>query len=110
METSFIWIELEAKPTLTRRVIQTNTDIRMRIVSSSGNESLPLSADQFVPLFQILRRSSIEVSEQQIWITAVRPKTVEEHYQRIDPARIRVHVINFNAVVTCCLPTLELLW
>src|SRR6266498_599041 len=108
-KTSFIGIKFEAEPRLAGRVVQAYSDIRMRVVSSSGYDSLSFSGDQFVPFSETLIRSPVEVREQEIGITAIRPESIKEHHEWIDPSRVRVNIIDFDAFITCRFRTLELL-
>src|SRR6267378_260114 len=80
----------------------------MRVVSRSSYE-LALLLDLIVPQPEVFGGSFVKVREQQIRITAIGPKAVEEHHQRIDMARVRVNIVNLDALVATRAPALELL-
>src|SRR6185437_14091199 len=81
----------------------------MRVVSGSGDNSLPSLLDLLVPELETLVGPFIKSCEQEIGITTVRPESIEEHYDGVDPARVGVDVVHLNALITTRSPTVELL-
>src|ERR1700694_6005778 len=53
-ETSFVWIEFDAEPLLTRGIVHTDADIRMSVVACSGDQPAFAVADCPVPAPQVL--------------------------------------------------------
>src|SRR5713101_7678227 len=65
-------------------------------------------SDRLVPATQILSGTSKKVCEHQIRITAIRPKAVEEAYQRIVSSCVREQIVYFDAIDRSRLPVLRL--
>src|SRR6266446_9799412 len=64
--------------------------------------------DCLVPATQILGGTSEKVCEHQIRITAIRPKAVEETYQRIVSSCVREQIVYFDAIDRSRVPVLRL--
>src|SRR5712692_11591265 len=65
-------------------------------------------SDRLVPATQILSGTSEKVCKHQNGITAIRPKAVEETYQRIVSSCVREQIVYFDAIDRSRLPVLRL--
>src|SRR5713226_1478697 len=97
-KASFVGIQLDTEPLLASSIVQTQSDVRMRVVA--GNHRQPASAREgsFVPLFKVFGGPREKVCEYQIGVAAIRPEPVEESYERICVAGVGEQIVNFHAI------------
>src|SRR5437868_6880265 len=108
LKAALVSIEFDLQDGLAREFLQTQTDVRVRVVGSDGDDAATCVRRQFVPALQVFSRRFVEARPEQLRVATIRPEAVEEEREAIDLFRIRVQVINLHAVEAVRrLPTVE---
>src|SRR5207253_149068 len=87
-KTSFIRIELDAKPLFAGSIVHAQSNIRMRIVAGCGYQSTIAFSNRVIPSFQVLCRANEKVRKHQLRIAPIRPEAVEEQHRWVRGACI----------------------